>query len=134
MLKLLLTRLFSADNNISELELDNFKAGVVQTQLEQLLQLVIQQLLTEKAIATGLSVKTEKFTANNGALTPAGGVCTWEIANSIGSADVVVQIFRLADNVQVMAEVAIGASTITVKMNSAADIAANTYKAVVIGL
>ena len=131
----LTNKTISADNNtISELELDNFKAGVVQTVVRATTSASDTAIASEKAIAAGLAVKTEKFTANNGALTPAGGVCTWEITNSIGSADVVVQIFRLADNVQVMAEVAIGASTITVKMNSAAAIAADTYKAVVIGL
>lgn len=122
------------DNTIADLELDNFKAGVVQTVVRATTSASDTAIASEKAIASGLAVKTEKFTATNGALTATAGLCTWEITNSIGSADIVVQIFRVSDNVQVMAEVAIGASTITVKMNSAADIAANTYKAVVIGL
>ena len=122
------------DNTISDLELDNFKAGVVQTVVRATTSAADTAVASELAVAKGLAVKTEKFTVQNAALTPSSGVCTWTITNSLGSADVLVQIFRVADNVQVMAEVAIGASNITVKMNATADIAANTYKAVVIGL
>ena len=122
------------DNTISDLELDNFKAGVVQTVVRATTSAADTAVASELAVAKGLAVKTEKFTAQNAALTPSSGVCTWTITNSLGSADVLVQIFRVADNVQVMAEVAVGASNITVKMNATADIAANTYKAVVIGL
>ena len=122
------------DNTISDLELDNFKAGVVQTVVRATTAAVDTAVATELAIAKGLAVKTEKFTATNAALTPSSGVATWAITNSIGSADVLVQIFRVSDNCQVMAEVAVTAATITVKMNAGADIAAGTYKAVVIGL
>lgn len=122
------------DNTITDLELDNFKAGVVQTVVRATTAAADTAVASELAIAKALATKTEKFAAQNGALTATAGVCTWEITNSIGSADVLVQIFRVSDNVQVMAEVAIGASTITVKFNSAADIAANTFKAIVIGL
>ena len=122
------------DNTISDLELDNFKTGVVQTVVRATTSAADTSVASELAVAKGLAVKTEKFTAQNGALTPASGVCTWTITNSIGSADVLVQIFRVSDNVQVMAEVAVTAANITVKMNAAANIAANTYKAVVVGL
>lgn len=75
----------------------------------------------------------KKFTADNGALTQSSGVCTWSITNSIGSADVQTQIFEISSGTQVMAEVTANASTITIKMNSTSNIAANTYKAVIIG-
>ena len=122
------------DNTISDLELDNFKAGVVQTVVRATTSAVNTAVATELAIAKGLAVKTEKFTAQNTALTPVSGVATWTITNTIGSADVLVQIFRVSDNVQVMAEVAVAAANITVKMNTSTNVAANTYKAVVIGL
>ena len=122
------------DNTISDLELDNFKAGVVQTVVRATTAAVDTAVASELAIAKGLAVKTEKFTAQNGALTATAGVCTWTITNAIGSADVLVQLFRVADNTQVMAEVAVTAANITVKMNSATNIAADTYKAVVVGL
>ena len=122
------------DNTISNLELDNFKSGVVQTVVRATTSAADTSVASELAIAKGLAVKTEKFTAQNGALTPTAGVATWTITNSIGSADVLVQLFRVVDNTQVMAEVAVTAATITVKMNAGANIAADTYKAVVVGL
>lgn len=75
----------------------------------------------------------QKFTATNPALTASSGVCTWSITNSIGSADVAVQIFEVSTGTQIMAAVTINASTITVKLNSTSNISANTYKAIVIG-
>ena len=122
------------DNTISDLELDNFKAGVVQTVVRATTSAVDTAVATELAIAKGLAVKTEKFSVTNPALTASGGVCTWTISNTIGTTDVVVQVFRVSDGVQVMAEAAVGTSNVVVKMNSAADIAAGTYRAVVVGL
>ena len=122
------------DNTISDLELDNFKTGVVQTTVRAVSSAADTSVASEKAIATALATKVEKFTAQNGALTATSGVCTWTITNSIGSADVHVVIYRVADNVEVGAAVTTGASTITVKFNSSTDIAADTFKAVVIGL
>lgn len=122
------------DNTISDLELDNFKAGVVQTVVRATTSAVDTAVASELAIAKALAVKTGKFSAQNTALTATAGVCTWEITNSLGSADVLVQLFRVSDNVQVMAEVVVTAAKVTVKINSSTDIAADTYKAVVIGL
>lgn len=76
---------------------------------------------------------TKKFSANNTALTTSGGVCTWSITNSIGSADVQVSLVEILTGNKVIASVAVGASTITVKINSSTNIAANTYKVIVIG-
>lgn len=121
-------------NSISNLEVEDFASGVIVTTVAGTASASDTKMATEKAVANGLAVKTEKFSAQNGVLTATAGVCTWSISNTIGSADVLVQLFEVATGTQVMAEVAIAASTITVKMNSAADIAANTYKAVVIGL
>ena len=75
----------------------------------------------------------KKITANNGALTASSGVCTWTISNTLATADVLVQVIESATNTQVMTEVTVGASTITIKINSASDISANTYKAIIIG-
>lgn len=131
----LTNKTINADNNtISNLELDNFKTGVVQTVVRATTSAVDTAVATELAIAKGLAVKTEKFSAQNTALTASGGVCTWTLVNSIGSADVLVQVFRVADNTQVMAEVAVTAANVVIKMNSTTDIEANTYKAVVVGL
>ena len=58
------------DNTISDLELDNFKSGVVQTVVRATTSAADTAVASELAIAKGLAVKTEKFTAQNGALTP----------------------------------------------------------------
>lgn len=92
-----------------------------------------QRIVTPLKLATYTSGMTKKITANNGALTSSGGVCTWTISNTLATADVIVQIFEISTNTQVLAEVSATASTITVKMNSTSDIAANSYKAVIIG-
>ena len=75
----------------------------------------------------------KKITAQNGALTASSGVCTWTITNSIGSADVLVQVRNASTGAVVEVAETITASTITIKLNSTSNIAANTYKAVIIG-
>ena len=87
--------------------------------------------VTPLKLATLLASK--KIASNNTALTASSGVVTWTISNTIGSADVQVQVFEIATGTQVMAEVSVGVSTITIKMNSASDIAADTYRAVILG-
>ena len=120
-------------NSISNLETDNFKAGVVQTVVRATTSASDTALASEKAVAKAVAALPHKFAAANGALTAAAGVCTWTIANSLGTADVDVFIYRAADGMQVMTEVDVAADNIVVKFNSAADITANAYKAVVIG-
>ena len=125
------------DNTIQDLQLGVFKSGVVvdsTTGIAAASSASDNKVATEKAIATALAAKVEKFTAQNGALTATSGVCTWTITNSIGSADVQVALYDVTSGAQVGAYVEVGASNIVVKFNSAADIAADTFKAVVIGL
>lgn len=74
-----------------------------------------------------------KLTTTNPALIVSGGVGTWNITNSLGTADVNVLVYRVSDGVQVITEVDVSANTIVVKFNSTSNIAAGTYKAVVIG-
>jgi hypothetical protein len=120
-------------NSISNLETDNFKAGVVQTTVRDTATASDTALASEKAVAAAVAALPHKFTAANGALTAAGGVCTWTIANSLATADVDVFIYRAADGTQVMTEVDVASDNIIVKFNSASDIAANAYKAVILG-
>lgn len=89
--------------------------------------------VTPKKLATYVSGMAKKITATNTALTASSGVCTWSITNSLSTADVTVQVFEVSTNAQVMTEVATTASTITIKINSASNISAGTYKAVIIG-
>lgn len=90
-----------------------------------------QRIVTPLKLATLLGSKV--ITANNTALTVSSGVCTWTISNTIGSTAVLVQVFEISTNKQVMCEIAVTSSTITIKMNSSANIAANTYRAVILG-
>ena len=130
----LTNKTISADSNtISDLETDNFKAGVVQTTVRDTATASDTALASEKAVAAAVAALPHKFTALNGALTAAAGACTWTIANSLGTADVDVYIYRVSDGAQIMTEIDNGASNIVVKFNSDADIAADAYKAVVIG-
>ena len=125
------------DNTIQDLGIGVFKSGVVvdsSTGIAATSSASDAKIATEKAIAAGLAEKVEKFTAQNTALTATSGVCTWTITNSIGSADVQVAIYQVSTGAQVGAYVEVGASNIVVKFNSASDIAADTFKAVVLGL
>jgi len=86
---------------------------------------------TESAVRA--AINGTQFAVDNGALTPTSGVCTWNITNSIGTADVVCSIREKTSGNEVMCDITYGASIITVKINSSAAIAANTYRAVVVG-
>ena len=92
-----------------------------------------QRIVTPLKLATYTSGMAKKFSANNTALTASSGVCTWTITNTLATADVLVQIFEVSTGTQIMAEVTTSASIITIKMNSASNISADTYKAVIIG-
>lgn len=74
-----------------------------------------------------------KVAKNNGALTVTGGVATWTITHSLG-ADVVVLIKEVATNDMVIADVRNTSTGTIIKINSsAASIAADTYRATIIG-
>lgn len=125
------------DNTIQDLQLGVFKSGVIVDSTAGIAAPASAsdaKIVTEKAAATALATKVEKLAVQNGALTATGGVCTWTIANTLGSADVQVAIYQVSSGAQVGAYVEVSASNIVVKFNSAADIAANTFKAVILGL
>lgn len=121
------------DNTIQDLTVPNFKSGVVRTSSDGVRlsdSATDTCLITEKAAA---STFTRKLTVSNPALTVSSGVCTWSISNTIGTADVIVSVKEAATGNEVGVDVTYGASTITIKMNSASNISAGIYKAVVIG-
>lgn len=121
------------DNTIQDLAVANFKTGVVQTAVRASSSASDSCLATEKAIATAVEAAAHKITATNPSLTASGGVCTWSISNTIASADVICSIREESTGNEVMCDITYGASTITVKINSTSNIAASTYKAIVIG-
>jgi hypothetical protein len=125
-----------ADNNtISDLATGNFKSGVIVTTVGA--TGADTSIPTEKAVRTALTTLNNsvvhKITAQNGALTASGGVCTWSISNTLATADVVVSVYETSSNEEVMCSITVASNTITVKINSTSNIAANTYKAVIIG-
>ena len=88
---------------------------------------------TEKAVASALASSSKKITTNNPSLTASSGVCTWTISNTLGIEDVIVSIYEVTSKDQVFPAVTIGSSNIVIKINSSSNIAADTYKAVIIG-
>ena len=92
-----------------------------------------QRIVTPLKLANKISGMTKKIAENNTSLTASSGVCTWTITNSLGTADVEVVIKEVSTNNEVVAGVTATASTITIKINSANNIAADTYRAIIIG-
>lgn len=89
---------------------------------------------TWQALPAGL----KKYTAQNGALTAAGGAWTWSIAQATHgvTAPLAVQLFDASGNM-VMADVSVATNgNVTIVINdtaSAGTLAANTYRVVIIG-
>jgi len=120
-------------NSITNLEVADFASGVVQTTVRGVSSASDSALASEKAIATALADKTNKLTAQNAAITPVSGVATWEVDNTLGTADVVVTVKEVSTNDVVIMDVVTTASKITMKFNAAATVAADTYRVIVVG-
>lgn len=86
---------------------------------------------TEKAVRD--LIEANRFAVQNPLLTPASGYCTWEIDNTIGSADVIASIRQVSNGNEVFCDITYTASKITVKINSTSNIAKDTYRAVILG-
>lgn len=91
------------------------------------------KFVTPLKLATYTSGMAKTFHANNGALTASGGVCTWTITNSLATKYVQVHVYEEATGEEVITSVATTSGSITIKINSTSNIAANTYFAVVVG-
>ena len=78
----------------------------------------------------------KKYTATNGTITADGGAYTWTITAATHgvTTPATVQLFEVANNEQVIADVAIAANgNVTIKINGTGSLAAGTYRAVIIG-
>lgn len=83
-----------------------------------------------------MPVNLKKYSANNTELTAAGGAYTWTIAKSTHGIDtpVVVQLYEVATNEMVMADVVVAATgDVTIKIVGSGTLAADKYKVVIIG-
>ena len=80
----------------------------------------------------------KKYSANNTELTAVGGVFTWTISAATHgiSQPLVVQLFEVASGAQVIADVIVAPTGITIQINDSTNVntlTANTYKVVIIG-
>jgi len=90
------------------------------------------RIVTPLKLATRLSGMAIKSTFTNGALTSSGGVCTWTISTSLAP-NCSLTVRETSGGAEVMTDNTFGSSSITIKINSTSNIAANTYTATVIG-
>ena len=130
----LTNKTIDGDNNtIQDLSTSVFKSGVLQTTVRAASSASDTALASEKAIATALGNKTGKITATNTALTVSGGICTWTISNTLGTADVLVSVYEVSTNNRVVADISASSSSVVIKFNATGNISADTYRAVIIG-
>jgi hypothetical protein len=116
------------DNTISDLTTSNFKSGVIVTTVGATGS--DSSIPTEQAVREAISATKATFT--NPALTQSGGVCTWTITSAL-SPNCICNIKETSTGSEVLCDVTYGSGSITVKINSASNISAGTYTAVVLG-
>ena len=90
----------------------------------------VQEL--EQAIANTGGAAVHKISAQNTELVPASGVATWTIAHTMGT-DVEVVVKEVATNEVVYTDVVLNSNEVVIKINSEETIAADTYKAIILG-
>ena len=116
------------DNTISDLTTSNFKSGVIVTTVGSTGS--DSAIPTEQAVREAISAT--KVVATNPALTASGGICTWTVT-AAHSPDVSCTIRETSGGAEVLCDVTYGSGSITIKINSASNISAGTYTAVVLG-
>ena len=124
------------DNTITDLGTGNFKSGVVRTSSDGIRtpsNASDTAIVTEKNIATALAAKG--YTAQNTALTVSDNICTWTITHNLNNSNVGVFLYEVSTGNRVMYDYSItSANVVTVKILSTTNIAADTYKAVIIAV
>lgn len=90
------------------------------------------KIVTPLKMATYVSGMAKKSTYTNSALTASGGICTWTISDA-KSPDCMCTVRETSGGAEVLCDVTYGSGSITIKINSANNISAGTYTAVVIG-
>lgn len=83
-----------------------------------------------------MPVNLKKYSANNAELTASGGAYTWTIAKATHGINtpVVVQLYEVATNEMVMADVVVAATgDVTIKIVGSGTLADDKYKVVIIG-
>ena len=120
------------DNTISDLTASNLKSGVLLTSIRAASSASDTSWVSEKAVATALEGRI--YTAQNEALTVAGGICTWTITHNLNNSNVGIHLYEVSTGDEVMFDRAItSANVVTVKILASANIVADTYKVVILG-
>ena len=118
------------DNTISDLTTSNFKSGTIVTSVGATGS--DTSIPTEKAVRSAISALS--YSAQNGALTQSGGVCTWTVTHNLNNSNVNVSVYEVSTGDKVMYDTTItSANVVTIKILSASNISADTYKVVVLG-
>lgn len=142
----LVTQIGTNKSNIEDLQSDKQDA-LTTTQLAAVnsgvTSSVVSQVTTNKnnisALQSLLSASAAVCKETNPALTPSGGVCTWSIDGSIGDSTLdptttICKVYETATGAEILCDIIVSGSTISVKINSASTIAASTYTFVGVGL
>jgi hypothetical protein len=80
----------------------------------------------------GKALTEKQIVTQDEALIPSGDVATWTITHTLGT-DVEVTIKEVATGEEIIADLTFSNNQIVVKMNVESTVAANTYKAVIVG-
>lgn len=118
------------ESPFTQTQLDAINSGANTTNIGQ----IATNTTNIGSLQTAIATKAEIFAVTNPSLTVSGGVCSWSITNSIGTKNVQVTYYREADGVEIKAYTKVTTSTITASFNSASNISAGTYRAVIAGL
>lgn len=129
----LTNKTIDADNNtISDLTASNLKSGVLLTSIRAASSASDTSWVSEKAVASAFANRI--YTAQNSAMTVSGGICTWTVTHNMNNSNVAVHLYEVSTGEEVMFDRAITSSNaVTIKILASANIAANTYKVVILG-
>jgi hypothetical protein len=75
-----------------------------------------------------------RYAASNELLVPSSGIVTWAVTHNLGTKDVTVQVYDLATDADVEVDVVrTSTSVVTLSWVAGANVAADSYRVVVIG-
>lgn len=91
------------------------------------------QIATTAFVQNAIAGYSITLVSTNPGLTPSGGLCVWTVSNTLNNADVLCSVREVATGEEVFASITYSARDIVIKINSATNIAADTYRVVIIG-
>jgi hypothetical protein len=89
---------------------------------------------TKSYVDNAVSTLTTTYAASNTLLEPTSNVVTWAVTHNLGTRDVTVQVYELASYTQVEVDVVrTNTAAVTLSWVSASNVAADSYRVVVVG-